>query len=90
MPFVSERWLGGTLTNFEIIRASIRRLDEIERTWAARSTMRESKKVQSRDGRERRRILRNLEGVRTMAKMPDAMFIVDPKRSSARCARRSA
>jgi len=41
--------------------------------------MRESKKVQARDMRERRRILRNLEGVRTMAKMPEAIFVVDPK-----------
>ncbi len=80
MPFVSERWLGGTLTNFEIIRTSIRRLDEIERLMAKPDYQRESKKVQSRDGRERRRILRNLEGVRTMTKMPEAVFVVDPKK----------
>jgi len=41
---------------------------------------RESKKVQARDGRERRRILRNLEGVRTMSKLPDALFVVDPQK----------
>lgn len=80
MPFVSERWLGGTLTNFDQVRNSIRRLDEIEKQMARPDYMRESKKVQSRDGRERRRILRNLEGVRTMTKMPDALFIIDPKK----------
>ena len=79
MPFVSERWLGGTLTNFETIRSSIRRLDEIEIRMAKPEYLRQSKKVQARDGRERRRILRNLEGVRTMGKLPDAIFLVDPK-----------
>lgn len=79
MPFVSERWLGGTLTNFETIRSAIRRLDEIEARRARPEYIRESKKVQARDGREVKRILRNLEGVRTMAKLPDAMFVVDAK-----------
>ncbi len=79
MPFVAERWLGGTLTNFETVRTSIRRLDAIEERMNTAEYMRESKKIQSRDGRERRRILRNLEGVRTMSKLPDAIFLVDPK-----------
>ncbi len=79
MPFVAERWLGGTLTNFETIRSSIRRLDAIESQISRPDYMRESKKAQARDGRERRRILRNLEGVRTMGKLPDAIFVVDPK-----------
>ena len=79
MPYVAERWLGGTLTNFETVRTSIRRLDVIEERMNTAEYMRESKKIQSRDGRERRRILRNLEGVRTMAKLPDAIFLVDPK-----------
>ena len=79
MPFVAERWLGGTLTNFETIRSSIRRLDSIETQMAKHEYIRESKKVQSRDARERRRIMRNLEGVRTMSKLPDAVFMIDPK-----------
>jgi small subunit ribosomal protein S2 len=80
MPFVAERWLGGTLTNFETVRSSIRRLEEIEARMNSAAYARESKKVQARDGRERRRILRNLEGVRTMSKLPDALFIIDPKK----------
>ena len=79
MPFCAERWLGGTLTNFETIRAAIRRLDEIETRTTKPEYYRESKKAQARDGRERRRILRNLEGVRTMSKLPDALFVIDPK-----------
>jgi small subunit ribosomal protein S2 len=80
MPFVAERWLGGTLTNFDTVRASIRRLDDIEAQMSRPEYQRESKKVQSRHMRERRRVLRNLEGVRTMSKIPDAMFVVDPKK----------
>lgn len=79
MPYVSERWLGGTLTNNETIRSSVRRLDEIEAEMARPEYLRQSKKVQARYSRERRRILRNLEGVRNMTKLPDAIFLVDPK-----------
>lgn len=78
-PFVSERWLGGTLTNNETIRSSVRRLDEIEAEMARPDYLRLSKKEQARYARERRRILRNLEGVRNMTKLPDALFVVDPK-----------
>jgi len=80
MPFVSERWLGGTLTNFDTVRQSIRRLDAIEQEMSQPEYHRMSKKVQSRHMREKRRILRNLEGVRAMARLPDAMFVVDPKK----------
>lgn len=79
MPYVSERWLGGTLTNNETIRSSVRRLDDIEAEMARPEYQRQSKKVQARWTRERRRILRNLEGVRNMTKLPDAIFVVDPK-----------
>jgi len=80
MPYVTERWLGGTLTNFETIRASIRRLDGIEKEMNQPEYGRQSKKIQSRHMREKRRILRNLEGVRNMVRLPDALFVVDPKK----------
>ncbi len=80
MPYVTERWLGGTLTNFETIRLSIRRLEAIEQDTARPEYFREPKKVQARHARERRRILRNLEGVRNMTRLPDAMFVVDPRK----------
>lgn len=82
MPYVVERWLGGTLTNNETIRSSISRLDEIEAEMAKPGYARLSKKKQARDTRERRRILRNLEGVRHMTKLPDAMFVVDPSQET--------
>jgi small subunit ribosomal protein S2 len=77
-PYVSERWLGGTMTNLETIRSSIRRLDGIEEEMANPDYSRQSKKAQARCARERRRILRNLEGVRNMARLPDALVVVDP------------
>jgi len=80
MPYVTERWLGGTLTNFETIRASIRRLEDIEREMNQPEYIRQSKKIQSRHMREKRRVLRNLEGVRNMTKQPDALFVVDPNK----------
>jgi len=82
MPFVCERWLGGILTNNHTVRSSIRRLDQIEEEMARPDYHRASKKAQARYARERRRILRNLEGVRTMSKLPDALFIVDPGKES--------
>jgi len=80
MPFVVERWLGGTLTNFETIRLSIRRLDAIEQEVNSPEYFRQPKKVQARHARERRRILRNLEGVRNMTRLPDALFVIDPRK----------
>jgi small subunit ribosomal protein S2 len=90
MPYVTERWLGGTLTNFETIRLSIRRLDAIEQEVGSPEYFRQPKKVQARHARERRRILRNLEGVRNMTRLPDAMFVIDPRKemSAVREARR--
>jgi small subunit ribosomal protein S2 len=90
MPFVTERWLGGTLTNFETIRQSIRRLEDIEKEMSQPEYIRQSKKIQSRHMREKRRILRNLEGIRNLTRMPDALFIVDPNKemSAVREARR--
>jgi small subunit ribosomal protein S2 len=60
MPYVSERWLGGTLTNFRTIRSRLARLEELLR--------------------ERRKMFRNLNGIRTMNRRPECMFIVDPRK----------
>ena len=80
MPYVVERWLGGTMTNRETVRTSIKRLDQIEAEMARPDYSREGKKQQAKHARERRRILRNLEGVRNMSKLPDAIFMVDPSK----------
>lgn len=112
MPYVSERWLGGTLTNFKTIRSRLNRLRELETMWLpagenparhdmntylagmmtdagkldlARSpdtaTIRaNSKKMISTLNRELLKIRRNLQGIRDMNRLPDALVIVDPKR----------
>ena len=79
MPYVSERWLGGTLTNYGTIRERLHRLREIEQ-WEADSTiLRYSKKEQSAIHREKRKLLRNLDGLRTMERLPACLVIVDPQ-----------
>jgi small subunit ribosomal protein S2 len=113
MPYVSERWLGGTLTNFRTIRARLNRLRELEAKWLpegdnpARHDMQayiqsmttdagkldlskapetapirfvKSKKEVSSLNRELLKIRRNLQGIRDMNRLPDALVIVDPKR----------
>jgi small subunit ribosomal protein S2 len=80
MPFVSERWLGGTLTNFQTVRSRLRRLEELESMEKEGSLYQNSKKMISALLREKRKIHRNLDGIRTLGKLPGAVIIVDPKR----------
>lgn len=112
MPYVNERWLGGTLTNYRTIRDRLKRLTELEAMWlphtekgdktdlvAYMKTMLNetgrldlgkapetalirtySKKMVSNLSREWMKINRNLQGIREMNRLPDAMVIVDPKR----------
>jgi small subunit ribosomal protein S2 len=112
MPYVNERWLGGTLTNYRTIRDRLKRLHELEGFWlphgekpdkrdmaeymktmlnetgkldlakapenAAIRTY--SKKMVAQLSRELSKITRNLQGIREMNRLPDAMVVVDPKR----------
>ncbi len=80
MPFVSERWLGGTLTNFRTIRDRLSRLEDLEVIRAGEGIKSYSKKMQSTLSREYRKIHRNLNGMRTMTRIPECMVIVDPKK----------
>ncbi len=112
MPYVSERWLGGTLTNYRTIRDRLKRLQELEAMWlpggeradkmdmvAYMKTMLNesgkydltrapetatirgySKKMVAALSRELTKITRNLQGIRDMNRLPDAMIVVDPKR----------
>jgi small subunit ribosomal protein S2 len=80
MHYVSERWLGGTLTNFRTIRARLNRLEELEKLWATGAIEGYSKKMKSTLQREMTKIKTNLEGIRKMERMPGAMFIVDTRR----------
>ena len=112
MPYVNERWLGGTLTNYRTIRDRLKRLTELEGMWLPHGEKPErvdlvaymktmindsgridlakspesalirtySKKMVSNLTREWTKINRNLQGIREMNRLPDAMVIVDPHR----------
>jgi small subunit ribosomal protein S2 len=114
MPFVSERWLGGTLTNYRTIRNRLRRLEELEAMWLPagenpnrvdmhayiKSMMTDSgkldphkapdtalvrtysKKMIANLSRELTKIRRNLQGIRAMNRLPDALVVIDPKREA--------
>jgi small subunit ribosomal protein S2 len=112
MPYVSERWLGGTLTNYRTIRDRLKRLQELESMWLPagdipgkvdlptymRSMLNDSgklelskapesaairgysKKMVATLNRELTKITRNLQGIRDMNRVPDALVVVDPHR----------
>src|SRR5437868_5644656 len=112
MPYVNERWLGGTLTNYRTIRDRLKRLQELEAMWLPhgekpdrvnlaehmKNMLNEagkldlakapetagirthSKKMVAQLTRELTKINRNLQGIRDMNRLPDAMIVVDPKR----------
>jgi small subunit ribosomal protein S2 len=80
MPFVTERWLGGTLTNFDTIRLRLQRLEELESLEQTGETSALTKKELSAHNREKRKLLKNLEGIRHMSQLPGAIVIVDPRR----------
>jgi small subunit ribosomal protein S2 len=80
MPFVSERWLGGTLTNFRTIRSRLGRLEELEGMREGDALATYSKKMQSALNREYRKMYRNLNGIRTMNRLPECLVVVDPRK----------
>ena len=80
MPYVNERWLGGTLTNFRTIRSRLKRLEELEAIEVNGLMPTFSKKRQSTLIRERKKIFTNLSGIREMNRLPEALIIIDPRR----------
>jgi small subunit ribosomal protein S2 len=82
MPVVTERWIGGTLTNFSVIRSRLRRLEELEAMEENGALATHSKKMISTLRRERKKIERNLSGIREMNAIPGAMIVIDPGRES--------
>ena len=80
MPFVSDRWLGGTLTNFRTIRSRLTRLEELEALRASDELSTYSKKMQSALNREYRKMFRNLDGIRTMNRLPETLVLIDPRK----------
>jgi small subunit ribosomal protein S2 len=80
MYYVNQRWLGGLLTNFTTIQRSLGRLRDLEAmvTDGRYDTL--SKKEIARNEKEKRKLQKNLEGIRNMGRLPDAVFIVDTKK----------
>jgi small subunit ribosomal protein S2 len=80
MFFVNERWLGGLLTNFATIQRSLGRLRDLETmaTDGRYDTL--PKKEIARNEKERRKLQKNLEGIRGMTRLPDAVFVVDTRK----------
>ena len=75
---VHEKWLGGTLTNFETLKKSLKRLEELEKFEADGLFKVMSKKEVSRLSKEKARLVKLLSGIRNLRSLPDIMFIVDP------------
>jgi small subunit ribosomal protein S2 len=79
MPYVDDRWIGGTLTNYDVIGSRIHYLDDMDKKeregWLSNLT----KKEGARFTREKRKVFRNLHGIREMFRLPGAMVVFDPR-----------
>ncbi len=82
MYYVNQRWLGGLLTNFVTIQKSIKRFRELETMRAGGQYDLFSKKEVARLERERKKLEKNLSGIKEMASLPDAVFVVDTNAES--------
>ena len=80
MFYVNERWLGGMLTNFKTIQSRIERLDKIDQREADGTFEVLPKKEVAKLQKEQEKLQRNLGGIRKMTRIPDAIFVVDPKK----------
>ena len=77
MPYVSSRWLGGMLTNYKTIRQSIKRLRELEQQSADGTFAKLTKKEALMRTRDMEKLERSIGGIKDMAGLPDALFIID-------------
>lgn len=77
MPYVTERWLGGTFTNFGIIKKQIKKLVEYEEKEKSDEFTRYTKKEQIEFRKEQKRLTRNVGGLRKLDKLPECVFITD-------------
>jgi len=82
MPYITERWLGGLLTNFRTVRDRLKRLEELEGLVATGEIKSYSKKMESQLARELKKIHRNLNGVRSMTRLPGAIVAIDTNRET--------
>jgi small subunit ribosomal protein S2 len=83
MFYVNNRWLGGMLTNFQTIRASIDRLKKIEELLADPEMIRAHTKKELLDyERELKKLMATLAGIKNMRKLPDALWVIDTKKEA--------
>ncbi len=82
MPYVSNRWLGGTLTNYSTIKKTIERLKRLEKMEVDGTFDLILKKERLMLSREKEKLEKNVGGLKNMDRLPDAIFIVDPKREA--------
>ncbi len=80
MPYVNQRWLGGMLTNFKTIRLRVERLNQIEKQEEEGYFDRLTKKEVLNLRHEQQKLLKFLGGIRYMEQLPDAIYIVDPRK----------
>jgi small subunit ribosomal protein S2 len=80
MPFVTQRWLGGMLTNFQTVRRSIKRMQGIDKMAADGTFERINKKERLMLDREKTKLALMLGGIEDMGKLPGAIFLIDVKR----------
>ena len=78
--YINNRWLGGTLTNFNTIKGRVARLKELEEMFATDFIKRFTKKEASLLKKEYDKLEKNLGGIKDMKQVPDAIFVVDPKK----------
>lgn len=77
MPYVNQRWLGGTLTNFKTVKGSVKRLIEMEKQVEDGTINRFNKKEQLTFQRELEKLTRSLGGIKEMPSLPDCLFVID-------------
>ncbi len=80
MPYVRNRWLGGTLTNFETINKRTKRIDEIEEMEKSGIFEKLPKKEVLGIKKEYEKLLFNIGGIRNMKKLPDVLYAIDPNK----------
>jgi len=77
-PYVSERWLGGMLTNFYTVRQRLKHLTELETRLEQGPSAFDSKSAMSRAMRQAKKIKKNLDGIRNLERLPGALVVIDP------------
>ena len=82
MYFINNRWLGGLLTNWETVNGSLARYNELEEMKANNYEKEISKKAKTRLERRRKKLEKNLVGIRNMDRLPDVLVIIDPNKES--------